>query len=98
MARNIPYFELLDDPLVQQVIKGVPDAYGNGRGCLSLSATCRRMCTLVSGIGSQGCTGALSVAGEQLPIGSEGQGCHHTRTLPPVCAAEDSTCWQPQSL
>lgn len=47
MAPNTPYFDLLDDGLVQQTIQQIPT--NRGAYCWhNLASTCRRMCTLVS--------------------------------------------------
>jgi hypothetical protein len=49
MAPSTPYFDLLDDPLVQQIIRSVPDLRYDTSRCRNLSETSRRMCALVSG-------------------------------------------------
>jgi hypothetical protein len=64
MPPGTPYFDLLDDPLVQLVIRAFPKGHVNSCG-RNLSATCRRMCTLVSGPGVRQ-PGSTTMSGSSL--------------------------------
>jgi hypothetical protein len=50
MAHPTPYFDLLEDGLVEEVITRIPRGEYFQQGWVALSASSRRLCTLVGGV------------------------------------------------